>query len=55
MPDERYTTIKTLRPWVRVAAASTLLLTTYAVARTLYKPPPKVVQFDIAMIDELSQ
>lgn len=38
-----------------MAAASTLILIGYAAVRTLYKPPPKRVEFDIAKIDKISQ
>jgi hypothetical protein len=55
MPDQRYTSIKTLRPWVRVAAASTLFLSGCAAVKMLYKPSPKRVLFDIAKIDEISR
>lgn len=55
MPGQRYTSIKTLRPWVRVTSASTLLLIGCAVVKTLYKPPPKRVLFDITEIDKMSR
>lgn len=53
--SDRNITIKTLRPWVRVAAASTLLLAACATVKLLYKPAPKLVHFDIAKIDELNK
>jgi hypothetical protein len=43
--------MKQLRPWVKVAAASSILLASHTTVRTLLPARVKRVKFDLAKID----